>query len=244
MKKILFCMIISILFMLASCGSQHGAESIPSDTISIQDMTQVTQKEEAPVQTQQQETESSFSPSGESVSEQRLAEITGLYDDPIGWYSRAATSFYDEASGIDLHQFFYNGIPWVDNTMTEEETAFLKTTVLGDFLGYYDFLRIPAPEMDAILNTYFGTSLESHSGKGLEEQIYWEQTESYYFAHTDSNVIDVLVYGAWLQDDGSIGVYYCDGMFDDQTVPTPDYVMTLRYENEKYLICANEVNHF
>lgn len=114
-----------------------------------------------------------------------------MYRTEADWYPLALNSFYETPAQIDLYQLFYNGIPGADNTLTAAERAFLNTCP-----GYepeYDLDRIPAAEMDRVLQAYFGTTLEQTEGIGLEKFLYWKEQDCYYHCHSDSNLFFVEI---------------------------------------------------
>ncbi len=148
-----------------------------------------------------------------------------LYRSEADWYPRALTSCYDSPAGIDLFQLFYGGIPGADHTPSAEELAFLK-----DQPGYepdFDLDRIPAAEMDRVLQTYFGITLDQTEGIGLEKFLYWEENDCYYHCHTDTNldfrdIIDCqdLGDGVWhirytnaREEFGGVTLQYADGIW-------------------------------
>lgn len=131
-----------------------------------------------------------------------------MYRSEADWYPRALTSFYESPAGIDLFQLFYGGIPVGDNSLTNEERAFLETCP-----GYdpeLDVKRIPAAEMDRVLQEYFGTQLYLVDGIGLENFLYWKQTDCYYHCHSDSNLSFVEIVGCAEVEAGLWNVTYTD----------------------------------
>lgn len=164
-----------------------------------------------------------------------------MYRSEADWYPLALNSFYNDPAQIDLFQLFYGGIPGADHTPSAEELAFLK-----DQPGYepdFDLDRIPAAEMDRVLQTYFGITLDQTEGIGLEKFLYWEENDCYYHCHTDTNldfrdIIDCqdLGDGVWhirytnaREEFGGVTLQYADGIWtvlsnvsisDTPTVPT------------------------
>ena len=122
------------------------------------------------------------------------------------WYPRALTSFYEDPARIDLFQLFYNGIPGADNSVTAAEQSFLETC--SGYNPEFDLVRIPATEMDRVLQQYFGIPLEQTDKTGLENFLYWEEGDCYYHSHTDTNLQRVEIIGVVKFENGRTKVTY------------------------------------
>ena len=157
---------------------------------------------------QDEEPPSWTAPSTEAQLKAYIEELLNPQPDrsEADWYPRALTSFYETPAQIDLFQLFYAGIPGGNNSITHEEQAFLETCP-----GYepeFDLVRIPATEMDQVLQQYFGISLEQTDGIGLENFIYWEDGDCYYHSHTDTNLGFIELNKVEMFENGSLRITY------------------------------------
>ena len=153
-----------------------------------------------------------------------------MYRSEADWYPRALTSFYENAGQIDLFQLFYGGIPGADNALTDAEREFLESNP-----GYDPELgvkRIPAAEMDRVLQEYFGTQLDMLDGIGLENFLYWSKTDCYYHCHSDSNLSFVEIVGCTEVEDGLWNITYTD--WQGRLC-----VATLTYQNDTWKVLSN-----
>ncbi len=175
---------------------------------------------------------------GVPVDEAGLAELQELFADYNGWYSRILTSDFEAPAQIDLYELFYKGIPGADNTLQAEERAYLET-VWSEFEFRMDAQRIPAEEMDEVLQQYLGVLLAETDKTGLERFTFWEAGNCYYLAHGDTNIIQPLLHSAYIQEDGTVAVYYSNGNFDANAKPKPEKVAVLQPQEDGYRILSN-----
>lgn len=153
-----------------------------------------------------------------------------MYRSEADWYPRALTSFYEDAGQIDLFQLFYGGIPGGDNSITDEERAFLESW--PDYDPNFSLMRIPAAEMNRVLMEYFGVQLYGIEGIGLENFLYWEQTDCYYHCRSDSNLPFVEIVGCAELEDDLWNVTYTD--WQDRLC-----VVSLVYSNGTWKVLSN-----
>lgn len=182
--------------------------------------------------------------SGTLVDGDTAAEIQALFDDFRGYYAMATTSTYADAKDVNLNMLFYNGFPEEKDDLTEAEREFLSNTYLVSYLDFFDFSRLPAAKMDAVLQTYFGLSLDDTTKWGASYLVYWDTTDAYYHAHTDSLDAFMDIYCICAQDDGTVNVYYySDILYNDDEDSL--LVMKLRQaEDGRYLILSNDYAGF
>ena len=153
-----------------------------------------------------------------------------MYRSEADWYPRALTSFYENAGQIDLFQLFYGGIPGADNALTDAEREFLESK--SGYDPELDVKRIPAAEMDRVLQEYFGTPLYMVEGIGLENFLYWSKTDCYYHCHSDSNLSFVEIVGCTEVEDGLWNITYTD--WQGRLC-----VATLTYQNDTWKVLSN-----
>ena len=145
-----------------------------------------------------------------------IAFFQSLLEPYQSWYSQALTTYYDSPAEIDLFQLFYNGIPGVDNPLSEAERTFLQNQP-----GYnpdFDLIRIPGQEMERVLNEHFGIDMADTAQIGLTNFIYDPATDCYYHCHTDTNASRPTVTAAHERSDGTWMVFYTDGFLGDGVV--------------------------
>lgn len=172
---------------------------------------------------------------GTPVSEDTFKQLQELFSDPNGWYARILTSEFAQPKEINLKELFYKGITEDDSTLTDEETAFLADTWTEDECSL-DTYRIPADEMDGILQKYLGVSFEDTLKNDIDDLTYWEKTNAYYLSHGDTNAVNVKIISAYLNEDGTITMTYCDALSD----PAPEKAAVLKPCDGEYLIVSNQ----
>lgn len=234
----LFCLVLTACATAPVTDSQNTSASatVPAVTESNTGVATTDPTVTEPVDTQPAE----FQPQGTPVGEDTLAELLELFSDPKGWYSRILTSYFEEPEAINLRELFYCGIPGVDNQLQEDELAYLDGVWSEEFEFRLDIDRLPAGQMDEILQEYLGISFEDTLGNGLDSMTYWADGDCYYLAHGDTNVIQVLVHSAYVQADGTIDLYYCNGNFDADAAAVPERVAVLQSDDGGYRIVSNQ----
>lgn len=158
-----------------------------------------------------------------------LAHFQQLLSDrdyQLSWYNQATTSLYASPEEIDLREFFYNGIHGESQKPTTEEEAFLQSQWPQIDLGL-DLMRLPVEKMNAILRQYFGMELEDFNGVGMENLVYWSETDAYYDSHGDGNGTHTFtVTNVTITADGAYQVYYYSEN-NNYSFHATDFVLTL-----------------
>lgn len=165
------------------------------------------------------------------------------------WYLAAMGSVFGQPAEMDLGLVFYGGFNPGDSGwdgFTSEEASYLLEQ------GFYRNMsaqKMPAEQLDEILNTYFGISL--YDVNIPVDWVYYPETDCYYSNHNDA----YLVHGFTVMDvketeDGLIEVHYCvdplHGAFDPATGwPVIYGILTLRsnsgtlISSEGYTVISN-----
>lgn len=165
------------------------------------------------------------------------------------WYLAAMGSVFGQPAEMDLGLVFYGGFNPGDSGwdgFTSEEVSYLLEQ------GFYRNMsaqKMPAEQLDEILNTYFGISL--YDAAIPSDWVYYPETDCYYSNHNDA----YLVHGFTVMDireteDGLIEVHYCvdplHGAFDPATGwPVIYGILTLRsnsgtlISSEGYTVISN-----
>lgn len=164
------------------------------------------------------------------------------------WYWRIAGCVFDNPVDIDMKMMFYTGMEehmdWDD--LTEAEQEFLlnlpNSATGGEFFGDPD--RLPAEEMNAVLQEYLGITLSDVVIPTNWD--YFDQTDAYYRSGTDSYGAGINV--TEVQQDGAlVYVYYTSSTpIDDPqgqgSFNEPQMVMTLEEKSDSgYYIRSNQV---
>lgn len=138
----------------------------------------------------------------------RLVQLNELFS-AGSWYTQALTSLYDDPRDVDLYQMFYNG---GQRQVTQEEYDYVQQ--LLDYPGT-DVLVITPQEMDQALEQVFGLSLTETHQVGLEQFLYWEDTDCYYLCHGDTNAMSVTFLQGNNQGEGCLSAEYqgYDGLY-------------------------------
>lgn len=236
-------LLLLLCFVLTACGTAPAAPSSepsseqPTDPPAASEpVTEPTTSEE-PTQTVPPQTEPLAD--GTPLTAEELAQLQELFVDYHGWYSRFLISHYSEPKEIDLYMLFYKGIPGVDDTLSEDERAYLETVwEWHEFM--LDDYRLPAAQMNETLQTYMGLSMEDTLGIGLEHMTYWAEADCYYVWHGDTNAIQVLIHSAYRQDDGTIIMFYSNGNFDKEAEAAPEHVAVLLPCDDGYQFISNQ----
>lgn len=175
---------------------------------------------------------------GTPVSDSELARLKVLFDSDGELYGQAIAygCLYEKPEEIDLRYFFYNGIPGTEQTLSEAETAYLES-VWGKI--YTDVTRLPAAEMEKMVQRYFGLPLQEMKGIGLSSMTYWAQTDCYYIQHGDTNRKLLSIYDARVQDDGTINLYYNEDRDEIDRTQPPQMVAVLEPAGDRYYVRTN-----
>jgi len=235
MKKwmLFLCMILALL--LASCNSEQPIETLHTDLPPATGTPALQSQEEEPApvptapapritETEPQPTEPPADPEVELFQE--------LLGSPLSWYNMALTSTYESAADVDLSALFYNGFKDESRKATDAEAAYLDS-VMRENWAQMDLIRLPADKMDDILWTYFGVRLADTKDVGLDELVYWAETDAYYCVHTDASGVEIEVTKVLHTDEGNIQVFYRNNDTEDHLVAT------LRLTKKGYQILSN-----
>ena len=122
------------------------------------------------------------------------------------WYYLARSAEYSSPEAVELDMLFFLGTG--EAPIGAEEWKLLQE---AGFASKENLFKSPRAEMDQVLKTYFGISLEQADGLGLNKLYYLEETDSYY-NDTNEGVGrgDMRVIRASRTEDGKISVHYED----------------------------------
>lgn len=204
MKRIL-CLIFTILLLVGCSATQE--ETIPSTTQAVPETTAPAQTEpttvppatekptEAPTEEPTEETQvtdpvepqlsDAFDPeTAMALTEQQLSWYQQLfafqYDSfayhDVNYYNVVLALKFDSPENVDLRQLFNNGFA-DDRLLTAEEKQWLNEQGANTAYTWYGL----TPErMDAVLEQYFGLSMEETNGVGMDQLYYNEEWDRYF----------------------------------------------------------------
>lgn len=217
---------ISLLFCLLLAGCVEEAPLAPA----------VTEYPQTP----------EVAPDSSTPEPDTLGENPTLTANEIGWFSeeffnqdetarlrnQMLCSAYETAAEVDLFQLFYNGAQQTSkpsNVTDEERQQLAEKDSMATTL---DITKVSASEMDIALLELTGLTLEETGKIGMEQFIYLEEPDAYYFAHGDTNAIHCTILSGNQNDDGTITLQYS---YDYGTG-----CVTLRKTDDRYIFIANQ----
>lgn len=170
-------------------------------------------------------------PDADAGREEWIAFFYGLLKPYGSWYNLALTSTYEQAKDMDLARLFFNGTAATGPVLTDAETAFLT----GKLTMELDKIKIPAADLDSVLDIYFGITYEDSTNRQAESLIYFDQTDCYYANSTypmEAPVLGIVDYT--ISDDGIYRVRYACGYF------TPEYFeVVLERVDDHFRVVSN-----
>ncbi len=149
------------------------------------------------------------------------------------------SSLYEEPGDIDLFGLFYCG-SGITETITEDElTAVMAKSGIE---GSIEDLPCPCEKisrsnMDKILKEYMDLTLADTNKIGLENFVYLQEYDAYYFFHGDTNYRGNIKFFGGERKNDIIWLFYDDEFFGDGRK-----VLTLREKNGAYLFVANQIS--
>jgi maltose-binding protein MalE len=163
-----------------------------------------------------------------------LASLVKLVGDVDSWYNKALSCEYASPEQLDLGVFFLNAFREESNLVTDSERAQLKNLYGSDLIDILDITRLPVERMNAVLQEYFGITLEDIDEAGFKDLHYLESTNCYYIIGGGaSGIMDFKALSVETLHDGSICVYYTAN-WDDAV-----YAFTLTATDNGYRIASN-----
>lgn len=142
------------------------------------------------------------------------------------------STLYDRPEDIDLYELFYNGsgLPEAKPISKEE----LRALTGSDNWQGVDCDRVTEAEMDAVLRTHTGLSLDQTNRVGLDQFTRLPDNDAYYHFHGDTNA-DVLKVISGFRSGDTLKLYYSYGYTDS------DFrFLTLREVDGTYLFVSNQ----
>lgn len=123
------------------------------------------------------------------------------------------TSLYEQPEDIDMFQLFYNGTGQPGVAEPGERTLLVDTYYDGAD-PEVDLTKLPAREIDQVLERYTGLTLAETQALGMENFQYLADYDAYYHTHGDTNAIVGVTFAAGEREGDLTRLYYrADGMY-------------------------------
>ena len=157
---------------------------------------------------------------------------------PRNWYNATLGQEFDSPEDLNVNRFFTHPgavIPLENYELTDAEIDFLMTFqhMHGIFQTETDVYRLPKADAEFLLKWYFDLELENAD----MTEVYWEETDCYYFASEPGGVLAFEVLEAEYIDDDLIWFRYRDARSHSR----PEYEAVIRVYRERFVILSNKV---
>lgn len=135
-------------------------------------------------------------PAEDAPEEEWIAFFYGMLSPELSWYNMGLISTYEQAKEVNLPLLFSLGIPVGSkpSELTDDEMDFLLS--LSPYELEKEKYRLPASEMDSVLQIYFGVTLGECRIEDWFASRYYEKTDCYYQtgAANHTNVYGIVNY--------------------------------------------------
>jgi len=145
----------------------------------------------------------------EPLSEAQLTEFEKLLfsrEDAM-IRSQFLTSYYETPKDIDLYELFYNGTGLPGGMGDGERQAVVDAFYEGEDPGV-DLTKVPAKEIDQILQRYADLTLAETNAVRLDAFRYLQEYDAYYHFHGDTNAIGPVTFLSGEQEGNFVRLYY------------------------------------
>ena len=200
------------------------AEDPENDIPSVQsDPTETTEEPSTEPSTEPSETEF-VPPEGTLLTDEDLARYQQMFSGQLdsyaihsyNWYNIALAVEFDCPENVDWNIFFTNGTKRSDDPLSDAEMAFVEA---GGFPMDKDIRRLPAAEMDAIAMQYFGLTIAESNQVGIDQILYFPDTDCYY-AHGGGAILmdGFVIHSGAVLEDGTIRLYYSEPIYGERVI--------------------------
>jgi len=175
-----------------------------------------------------------------ALTEDELAYFNGdsfFNGDDFNFRNQFLVSLYDDPSDIDLYELFYCGGGSAEEITDEELSAVMKEQGITSSIEDLPCpcTKVSSSQMDEILTTYMGITLDDTSKLKLDQFVYLPQYDAYYHFHGDTNYRANISFSKGEQKVDIIRLYYDDVFFGDGAK-----ILTLREKDGTYLFVSNQ----
>jgi hypothetical protein len=147
------------------------------------------------------------------------------------------SSIYDGPESIDLFGLFYVGSGLEETIADEELLSAMKAFGISGTIN-----QLPSPceknslnNMNTILTEHMGITVEESGKIGLDNMIYLEDYDAYYYFHGDTNYRSIITFNSGEREGNQIRLFYDDGFFGDGAK-----VLTLIESEGDYKFISNQ----
>lgn len=151
---------------------------------------------------------------------------------PVNYYNRLMFATFSAPEEADLMRIFYDQDVDENQDLTDAEKAFLATQ--PSIALNLDVVRVSAAKMEATLKSHLGLSLEDMKGVGMDQLVYFKDTDCYYNSKGDTGIVPFEILGGSWQPDGTVKVYY------DYYLGMENRIITLRSAGDSFYVLSNE----
>jgi hypothetical protein len=158
------------------------------------------------------------------------------YSFPRNWYNATLLQEFDSLENLDVNDFFGHPgavIPVENYELTDAEIDFLMTFkhMPGVFRTGTSVYRLPRTDAEFLLKWYFDLELENAD----MTEVYWEETDCYYYSLEPGAVLAFDVLEAKYIDDDLIWFRYRDARSGSR----PEYEAVIKVYRERFVLVSN-----
>jgi len=148
----------------------------------------------------------------------------------VNYLNRFMFAEFESPEKADLNRIFYDQDLDEAGELTDAEKAFLGKQSAIDL--NLDVVRVSREKMETVLQEYLKLSLEEMDGMGLDQFVYFEDTDCYYHSKGDSGVTAFKITGGTDLGNGYMEIYYT-------VLDTWSRVLTLHNASDGYTVISN-----
>lgn len=230
---------VACVFLLSACEQV----SQPAETTeSIVTTTQATIATSIPITnpttipTEPTVTESLFPEPGTPLSEEEKSTFTEmftqegstLYGARVNYYNRLLSCIFEAPEQVDYTVLFFDQDADEAWELTDAEIAFLTESKCDLKTGRV--VRVSSQKMDEVLQKHLGLTLEKTDKIGMENMVYFPETDCYYYVKYSFGELDVYFQkGTWLEDGNVEIIHNRNG----------NCIITLKRTDSGYIVLSN-----
>lgn len=148
---------------------------------------------------------------------------------------------FENPAQVDIEAMLY--VEDSEGKISAEERAYLKEQGAMDL----DTSKFTTSDINEMMQTYLGISLEESEKKGLERFFYYANEDAYYLVRSDALVVFVQVENGMKNEDGTVTLMYrkseesLEGMMKAEIEKLPQYQMVLKKTADGYQFLSNQI---
>ena len=153
-------------------------------------------------------------------------------DGTVNMNRQLLTSTYTVPEDIDFFELLYNGF-FGRNEVSQEELAKLEK---NEFCPYTKAQRA---DVDAFLKETMGITIGQSNKKGLYKLIYLKEFDSYYNLHGDSNIVEPIFVGGYIDRKNNYILFYNTCNPDDFRYYDTNFVVLRKQPGGAFKVVSN-----